>query len=268
MSGINFSIAYLTYAPLMPPDAISLAAKLGYDHIGLRILPAAVGGEFAPLTTDKVMLRETQQRLKDTGIRVFDMEIVRIGPSFDVAAYKSFFDISAALQAKAILVAGDDPDLSRLTDSYTTFCEAAAPYNLTANIEFMPWTTVKDCNTARHIAEKSCCKNAGILVDALHAARSTTTLKDLAGLPKHFMTYHQICDAPAEIPQTDAGLIHTARCARLLPGEGGIDLREMFKALPQNMPISIEIPNDEMKAKFGIEEWSRRALEASYRTLA
>jgi sugar phosphate isomerase/epimerase len=268
MTERSFSIAYLTYAPLKPPDAILLAAKLGYEHIGLRILPAAVGGEFAPLATDKAMLRETQQRLNDTGLRVFDMEIVRIGPSFNVRAYKSFFDISAALQAKAILVAGDDPDLSRLIDSYTTFCEAAAPYNLTANLEFMPWTTVKDCNTARHIAESSGCKNAGVLVDALHAARSTTSLQDLTDLPKQFTTYHQICDAPAEIPQTEAGLIHTARCARLLPGEGGIDLKQMFNALPQGLPISIEIPNDEMKAKLGIEEWSRRALEASRRTLA
>jgi sugar phosphate isomerase/epimerase len=260
MTQRSFSLAYLTYAPLLPPDAISLAAKLGYEYIGLRLIPAATGGEYAPLITNRTMLSETKLRMKDTGVRVFDMEIIRIGEDFQADAFKPFVETSAALDAKAILVVGDDPDEARLTASYASLCHAAAPFNLTANLEFMPWTKVKDCKTARRIVEAVQCPNAGILVDALHAARSTTSLADIASLPHCYMNYLQICDAPSKIPATKAELIHTARCARLLPGDGGIELKTMFATLPQDLPISIEIPNDLLKAQLGIEEWSRRAI--------
>ena len=77
------------------------------------------------------------------------------------------------------------------------------------------------------------------------------------------MHYIQICDAPAEVPATTEGLIHTARCERLLPGEGGIDLARLFTTLPKDLPISVEIPNDKRAPELGAQEWARQALVAS-----
>jgi sugar phosphate isomerase/epimerase len=258
-----FSLAYLTTAPLLPPDAITLAAKLGYQHVGLRILPASPGGEFSPLMEDKALLRETLVRLADTGVTVFDVEIIRLNQAFKVTQAHRFLETCAALGARAILVAGDDPDEARLIASYVAFCDAAAPYGLTADLEFMPWTQVADCKAARRILESADRPNGRILVDSLHAARSATSLADLAALPRKMLSYAQICDAPAEGPSTTEGLIHTARCARFLPGTGGIDLRAMFNALPADLPVSIELPNDELKPVMGVEEWSRQALAAA-----
>ena len=62
-----YSLAYLTSTPLAPPDAVVLANKLGYQAIGVRIAPAAPGGDFSPLPTDAAMLRETIRRIDDTG---------------------------------------------------------------------------------------------------------------------------------------------------------------------------------------------------------
>src|SRR5262249_47685180 len=107
--------------------------------------------------------------------------------------------------------------------------------------------------------------NGRVLVDALHVARSATSLDDIAGLPRHLLSYAQLCDAPATVPATDKELVHTARCARLLPGDGGIDLSGLIRALPSNLPISIEIPNDECLARLGAEEWAKRALAAARR---
>ncbi len=258
-----FSLAYLTAAPLSPPDAISLAATLGYSHVGLRLLPASPGGDFSPLMTDAALLKETRDRMMATGVAVFDVEIIRIAADFNMKDIPRFLETAAALGAKAILVAGDDPDEARLTASYAAFCEAAFAYGLTANLEFMPWTGVPDCTTARRVVEGSGCSNARILVDALHAARSATTLADLADLPSSLLNYLQMCDAPDDIPTATEGLIHTARCARLLPGAGGIDLAAMFRVLPADLPVSIEIPNDTLKSALGITEWSRQALAAS-----
>jgi sugar phosphate isomerase/epimerase len=262
-----YSLAYLT-APMAPPDALALAAKIGYQAIGVRIAPAAPGGDFSPLATDPSMLRETVRRMADLGVRVFDVEIARIGPQFDVDFFASFLQTAAVLKTRAMLVAGDDPDESRLTDSFAGLCRAAAPFGITANLEFMPWTAVKDVKTALRIVANANEPNGRVLVDTLHAARSTTTLEEIARLPRQLLSYAQLCDAPADIPATNDGLIQTARCARLLPGDGGIDLVRLVQALPEDLPFSLEIPNAEWLAGIGPEEWARRALAATRRLVA
>ena len=263
-----YSLAYLTSAPMAPPDALVLAAKLGYQAIGVRIAPAAPGGDFSPLATDAPMLRDTINRIADTGVPVFDVEIARLGADFKPDRFAAFLETAGKLKARAILVAGDDPDEARLTDSFAAFCRAAAPYGLTADLEFMPWTAVKDAKAALRIVTRAGEPNGRVLVDALHAARSTTTLDDIAGLPRQLLSYAQLCDAPAGIPATHEELIHTARCARLLPGDGGIDLAGLVRALPDDLPLSLEIPNDEWLPKLGAEEWGRRALAAARRVVA
>jgi sugar phosphate isomerase/epimerase len=260
-----YSLAYLTSAPMPPPDALELAGKLGYEAVGVRIAPASPGGDFSPLTLDTALLRETVQRIEVTGIPIFDVEIVRLGPQSTIDHFASLLETAGKLNARAILVAGDDPDESRLTDLFAQFCRAAAPYGLTADLEFMPWTAVKNAKAALRVVTSAGEPNGRILVDALHVARSATSFDDIARLPRRLLSYAQLCDAPATVPATDEELIHTARCARLLPGDGGIDLSALTRALPSNLPISVEIPNDEWLAKLGAKEWARRALAAARR---
>ncbi len=255
-----YSLAYLTSEPLSPPESIALAARLGYRAVGLRALPASPTGAYSRLIEDPALLRATAAMIRETGVPVFDMEIVRLAGDFSVDRFKPFLEASASLGAKAVLVAGDDPDEARLTASYAAFCAAAYPFGLTADLEFMPWTRVPDCKTALRIVTAAAQPNGGILVDALHAARSSTTLAELRALPRHLLHYAQLCDAPAGIPATDAELIFTARAERLPPGEGGIDLKGILDALPADLPLSLEIPNDRRKPVVGVEEWSRQAL--------
>ena len=63
-------------------------------------------------------------------------------------------------------------------------------------------------------------------------------------------------------------MIHAARCERLLPGEGGIDLASLFAVLPPDLPVSVEIPNQARIASLGQEEWARQALAATRAALA
>jgi sugar phosphate isomerase/epimerase len=254
-----YSLAYLTSAPMAPPDALVLAQKLGYQ---------AIGGDFSPLTEDPAMLRDTVARIQDTGVPVFDVEIARLNENFHADQFKRFLETAGTLGARAILVAGDDPDEGRLTASYAAFCDAAAPFNLTADLEFMPWTAVRDARSALRIITNADRPNGRVLVDSLHAGRSTTTLADLAAIPGSRLSYAQLCDAPGEVPTTQEGLIHTARCARLLPGEGGIDLVGIVRQLPSDLPLSLEIPNDERLPKLGAQEWARQALAAAKRIIA
>jgi sugar phosphate isomerase/epimerase len=132
----------------------------------------------------------------------------------------------------------------------------------------MPWTTVPDARSALRLVTAAAQPNGAILVDALHFARSRSCLADVAAIPHDRLNYAQICDPPAAIPDTVEGPIHTARCERLLPGEGGIDLAGLFATLPGDLPISVEIPNEQRAPALGPEEWARQALAASRAVLA
>lgn len=256
-----YSLAQLTALTLNPPQIIELAARTGYDQVGVRLLPVAPGAVAYPLMSDKSMLRETLARMRDTGVSIFDLELIRIGPNFDLESYLPFLETGAELGAKAVLVAGDDPDEARLTEGYTRLCEAMQPFGLSADLEFMPWTPVRDLATALRIVSHADQPNSGILVDALHFDRSNSCFNQLAAVPHHWLHYAQICDGPAERPTSHEELIRAARSERLLPGEGGIDLQKLWAVLPKSLPVSVEIPNDQRIAEIGHEAWARLALQ-------
>ena len=263
-----FSLAHLTVLDLAPPQMIELAARLGYEHVGIRILPTISGSIAYPLMNEPELLRETLARIADTGVSVFDIEIVRFEVDFEASHLLPFLEVGATLGAKAILAAGLDPEESRLTTAYASLCEAAAQFGLTVDLEFMPWTKVPDLATALRVVAGAAQPNGGILVDPLHFSRSSSTLTDLAQVPSHCLHYLQICDAPAEKPKTIEEMIHTARFDRLLPGEGGIDLNAIVSLLPHHIPVSVEVPNANRMSLLGREEWVRQALAASKATLS
>ena len=263
-----FSLSFLTCLDAAPPAAIRTAAETGYDFVGLRLLPASPGGIAFPLMNRPALLEETLSALNETAIGVFDVEIVRIGPAFIVEVYEPFLEVSARLGARSILVASDDPDEGRMVASFAEFCQAAAPYGLSADLEFMPQSQVHDARAALRILTAADQPNAAIIVDALHVSRSRTPMADIAGIPRSRMNYAQICDGPAGIPDTLDGLNHAARRERLLPGDGAIDLVGLFATLPADLPVSIEIPNETQGPALGRREWARRALEASKEVLA
>jgi hypothetical protein len=123
----SFSLAALTVLELAPPALVDVAAACGYDHVGIRLLPAVPGGIAYPLMEDEASLRETIARLDATGITVADLEVVAFRPETGIAAFSAFFETGARLGARHILVAAYDPDLDRFTDRFAGFCEAAAP---------------------------------------------------------------------------------------------------------------------------------------------
>ena len=169
--------------------------------------------------------------------------MVAFRPETEIAAFSAFFETGARLGARHMLVAAYDPDLVRFADRFTAFCDAAAPYGLSADLEFMPWTFVPDLAAAKRIIMPMGTANAGILVDALHFDRSNCRTGDLADVPAPRLHYWQLCDAPAEHPATTEALMHAARCERMFPGEGGIDLVSLARAMPADITVSLEVPD-------------------------
>ena len=253
------SLAFLTVFDLGPVEAVKTAAATGYQMVGLRILPAAASGEpDYPLLTDERLLKEVRAALADTGVTVGDVEIIRLKAQNDWDLFARFCARCGDLSARHILVAGDDSDAARLTENFARFCDLAAPYGLTADLEFMPWTAVPDLTAASKIVEGAGRPNGGLLVDALHYDRSTTTLEQIAALPRARVNYVQFCDGPVPYDPSDEGLIRIARGERLFPGMGGIDLVGLAKAMPEGVTVSVEAPNRPWAQK--IDAFGRAAM--------
>jgi sugar phosphate isomerase/epimerase len=263
----SFSLAALTALELAPPGLVDVAAACGYDQIGLRLLPAVPGSVAYPLMDDPAQLKETVARLNATGVTVADLEVVAFRPETEISGFSRFFETGARLGAKHMLVAAYDPDLTRFVDRFAKFCEASAPYGLTADLEFMPWTFVPDLKTAMSIVEQVGQANAGILLDALHFDRSASSIGDIARIPTGKLHYWQLCDGPAERPGTTEGLIHAARSERMFPGEGGIDLVSLARAMPADIAISVEVPTTELARTMDAEARARRALDAARKVI-
>ncbi len=259
----SYSLAQLMALPFSPPQMVQLAADTGCASAGVRLLPTTPGGLHYPLMDDPPMLRETLACMAGTGVRVLDLEVLRLNARFDAGRYLRFLEIGARLGARHILVAGDDPDEARLAASFAALCDAAQPFGLTADLEFMPWTEVPDVRAALRIVGAANRPNGGILVDALHVARCGSSLDELDTIPANWLHYAQICDGPVPGPASVEGLIHAARCERLLPGKGGIALAALFARLPGDIPISIEVPSDTRAPRLGYRTWARQAIEAS-----
>jgi len=259
----RYSLAFLTTFDLGPTEAIRIAAETGYDLVGLRLLPAAPGEPDYPILTDDRVLAEARAALAETGVAVADIEIVRLKPGTDVAGFAPFFERGRRLGARNVLVAGDDPEEARLTESFARLARLAAGFGLTVDLEFMPWTKVPDLATARRVVETAGERNGGVLIDALHLDRSATTLAEIRALPPERINYVQFCDGPSDYDPSDAGLIEVARRARLMPGEGGIDLRGLACAIPGDAVISIEIPNHALAGWMGPKQRAALALRAT-----
>ena len=83
----RYSLAHVTVLGCPPPEAIGIAARCGYDFVGLRTIPLGLAGEPRyVLEDDPVLFRATRDALRDTGVRLHDIEdvIIEAGLGNDV----------------------------------------------------------------------------------------------------------------------------------------------------------------------------------------
>jgi sugar phosphate isomerase/epimerase len=111
---------------LAPPERVSCAAAAGFSHVGVRVLPATTTEPHHDLVGNPALLRELQQRLSDTGVKVLDVEIFRLQPDTRAADFEAALATAAALGASDVLVAGNDPHEARLCDNFAALCDLAS----------------------------------------------------------------------------------------------------------------------------------------------
>ena len=258
----RYSLAQLTVLGASPPELIRIAAAAGYDFVGLRLLEVT-GGDAWPLASEPKLLRETRAMMRQTGVGVLDVELVRLTPDFNVSDLQATLDVAAELGVAHILTQAHDSDWERLVQNFASLCDLLATYSLTADVEFLTWTRMRGVEDVVRLLKAANRTNAGIVVDTLHFYRSGCRLEDLRALPPEWLHFIQISDAPALAPNDVEGLIFAAREDRLDPGAGELDLLGLLLDLPADIDIAVEIPNSRLASETSAEERAKRALEAT-----
>ena len=85
-----------------------------------------------------------------SGVGVLDVELVRLQPETSVTQFVPMLETAAALGARHVLTQAHDPDWDRLTANFAAFCDLAASYGMTVDVEFLTWTEMRGTSRSQH----------------------------------------------------------------------------------------------------------------------
>jgi sugar phosphate isomerase/epimerase len=260
-----YCLVPLTAIELTPPELVVAAARTGYDAVGLRLSPFRAGEVQHPMFDNSSMLLETEARLRDTGLAVLDIEVMLLTPGRDMQDFRRVFETAMRLGARNALTLIDIADRSLAVDKFAQLCELAAPFGISCALEFAAWLGVGSIQAANAVVSEAAQVNGALLLDPFHLIRSGAKVSDIEAIDPTRIRYAQFCDASATAPATTAGISEEARYDRLLPGEGGLPLREFVAALPAAIPFGLEVPNRKLAETLDLDERLRRTLAAAKR---
>jgi sugar phosphate isomerase/epimerase len=266
--GWQFSLAHLTALHCSPAQLIEIAARAGYEFVGLRPIPVGARDEpLHPFASDRTLFARTKAALTATGIRLLDIEVARIIKEAKPQDYLPAIEAAAQLGGKHVLSSAWCDDRQYILDFFAELCDLAKQFGLTVDLEFVTWSGIRTLSEAVELVREVRCDNAGIVVDTLHFDRCHADVAVLGSLPREWFRFVQICDAPGKYSTERDELIRIGRDARLYLGEGGIDVAAILRRLP-SAPLSIEIPNTTKLAALGAEQYARLCIETARSYLA
>ena len=237
----RLSLAPVTLNELDPPELIAAAHAAGFASTDLRVLGAPGAAPVTPVIGDRPMIARIAAALADTGVTLFSATGIWLVPGFSLDDALPALEIAARLGAERFLAVGNDPDEARMITNLSRLAEAARSHGLRLALELMPYTAVSSLTKAHRMVAACRQTNLGLLIDALHLARAGGTPAGVAALPPEHISYLQLCDAPAQVPE-GLTLRQESLGARLYPGDGALPLFDLMNALPQGIVVDVETP--------------------------
>lgn len=245
-------------SPAMPGvpllDRLGPVAAAGFT--ALSLMPGDVWG----LEDNGMAASEIAARIADAGLNVAEMDCTACwmprqrtqGDGGDLSlllrglTMEKVVDTAARIGAASVVavdIADSPPPLEEVAAGFAQLCDYAAQHGLRAQIEFLPVGGIRTLSEAWAIVSAAGRANGGLTIDAWHFYRSGSTLEQLAQIPGGRIHTVQLCDAPAT-PQAD--LWTELMTARLLPGEGNLDLVGLVRtldAIGSTAPFGVEVFN-------------------------
>lgn len=208
-------------------------------------------------------------RLKDAPSNSAAAEQVHYARLFASYQPAEIFTMAAELGAttvSAVAPAGGICKLAEAVEGFAAACHEAARYGLNVQLEFMPFTGIRDLLRAWQVVSAAGAANGGMVLDVWHFRRSGSSLAELAAVPADRLFTVQLSDGPAE-PEPD--LWHAASHDRLLPGAGQLDVAGILRAVRATgarPDFGPEVVSDSLST-LGALEAATRAAAASHRVL-
>lgn len=243
---VRTSLAHLTMIDASPLDLIGAAAAGGFDAVGLRIAAPQPGDRLLhPLIGNGPCVSEIEARLADTGIQVWDVEVVWLAAHTVVADLAPLLELGQRLGARHLLVCGNDPEQGRLEANLAALSELARKYGLGVVFEFMPFVATKTLAEAAETVVRIRQPNARLLIDALHLFRSGGDVRDLEKINPLLLAYVHLCDARGPAPVGCEALRAEARGGRFYPGLGQLPLADFMRKFARGTTVAVEAPSAE-----------------------
>ena len=236
----RLSLAYLTVNGAHPVEHIEAAAAAGFDAAGLRILAPSHVPMAHAVIGNKPMIPTSGALASGPASRILDIEVFTLGANPDGGVFLPALETAAQIGARYVQAVVEDPDPQRAVDTFAALCDAAAKFDLRVALEFMRFRQLQTIEAASALVSMAGRENGAVLVDALHLSRSGGSPADVAAV-RGAHCLHATLRCPGEAPPFDE-LVHEARNERLHAGEGALWLDELLDALPDNVPISVEVP--------------------------
>jgi sugar phosphate isomerase/epimerase len=241
-----------------PVETIRAAAAGGFDAVGLWVEP--------PNWTDRTT-RAARAALADTGLELLDVEVVWLKPGSDLDEHRRSIDIGAALGAKNVLCVSSDPDKGANVRRLSALCRHAEGSGVRVAVEFGIFTEVKTLGAALELLDEVGHPLRALLVDPIHLDRSGGTPEQIRAVPRTLLSYAQFCDAPKERPDPgdfDAVIIDAIDLREQL-GEGDLPLATLLRALPDEIPLAIELRSKALRERYPGADDRARATAAATR---
>jgi sugar phosphate isomerase/epimerase len=229
-------------------------------------------------------MRELRERFESAGVRIAVVDpLARWLPTWtrpqlppgDPALGdfepEALFAMSEALGADLLSVlALFDPPVEPAAGAaaFAALCDHAAEHGLRLQLEFIPGTGIPDLASAWEIVRLADRSNGGLLLDSWHFFRSAPDFELLASIPAERIFALQLEDAPL---RAAADVAHESLHARLLPGEGELELARFLDAMPGAEPPTLsgpEVFSDELSLRYTPEELGERLAQTTRTLLA
>jgi len=240
---MHLALDHLTVSDAYPWEVIDLAAanRLQGVCLFLHAMDVIVPMPAYDLITDVTARQRTRKALDDTGVSLDLVYPFTLTGRSRAKDFAPAITVAAELGAKAINLLVYDRDEPRRIEAVGAVADLAAVSGLEALIEFYPASAVKDLASATTLVQAVARKNLGLNLDILHLYRSGGAVSDVEAA-RPWIRFAQLADAPHQVPEH---LDYEAGRARLNIGEGDLAVSEFIAALPQDVPISLEVPRDE-----------------------
>jgi sugar phosphate isomerase/epimerase len=233
------ALAPLTLHRPQPLDVIAAAGAVGFDLTGIQF--RIYGQPLSPLLADPDFVIAANHALAASGVSVLEVSNVVLDEYFLVEEARAFANFAKDVGARVLQVVGWDEVVERAVENLASVADLAGDVGLEVVVEFMPYSQTKTLGDALRLVTETGRPNVKLLLDSLHLFRSGGTVAEVAAVDPRYFGVVQLSDAPALAPDFE-NLRAESIGNRLVPGTGQLPLHELLAALPDGLPVSLEVP--------------------------